>query len=297
MRYSNNTTSGFLWQSFDFPTDTLFPEMKLGYDRKTGRSRFLTSWRSKDDPSSGNFTYKLDTRRGLPEFFVMANDFEIYRSGPWNGIEFSGIPKAKDQGLSFMVCSYTENSDEVSYTFRIASQSFFYSRLTIEASGNLDLFTTSFLSSRWRALRNLPVDECDYYNLCGSYAYCEMNLTFTCKCFQGFDLMNPEQLNLTERSGFYCMRRTPLSCSGNRFLVMKNMKLPDTKMASFDRRIDLQKCQERCLSDCDCTSFAAADVRNGGTGCLIWRGDLNDTRIYSLAGQDLYVKIAAVDTG
>ncbi|KAJ0246406.1 PAN/Apple domain-containing protein [Hirschfeldia incana] len=283
MRYSNNSPSGLLWQSFDFPTDTLLPEMKLGYDRKTGRSRFLTSWRSFDDPSSGDFTYKLDTRRGLPEFFLKKNDLEMERSGPWNGIEFSCIPK--DQELNNMAYNYTENREEVTYTFLIANQSI-YSRLTIHDSGNLYLFTWIPPSWGWTAF---STDYCDYYNRCGPNAFCD--LITLCNCFEGFD--SRWQWDWTERSNG-CVRRTLLSCRGDRFLRLKKMKLPDTKMATVDRKIDLKKCEERCLSDCTCTSFAAADVRNGGTGCLIWSGDLNDTRSYSIGGHDLYVRVAAV---
>ncbi|RID76417.1 hypothetical protein BRARA_B03388 [Brassica rapa] len=287
MRYSNK--SGFLWQSFDFPTDTLLPGMKLGYHRKTGRSRFLTSWRSSDDPSSGYFTYELDTRRGLPEFFVMYNDIELYRGGPWNGIEFSGISKPKDQELYY---NYTDNSEEVTYTFLSANQSI-YSRFTIVYYGSLYLSTWIPPSSGWRDFDALPTAECDYYNICGPNAYCKLNNT--CHCLEGFDPMNPRQWSARERSEG-CVRRTPLSCSGNRFLLLKKTKLPDTKMASFDRRINLKKCEERCLRDCTCTSFAAADVRNGGTGCVMWTRQLNDTRTYSIGGQDLYVKLAAADT-
>lgn len=36
------------------------------------------------------------------------------------------------------------------------------------------------------------------------------------------------------------------------------MKLPDTKMAVLDRRTDVKKCEERCLSDRNCRSFAIA---------------------------------------
>uniref|UniRef100_A0A0D3CY94 Bulb-type lectin domain-containing protein n=1 Tax=Brassica oleracea var. oleracea TaxID=109376 RepID=A0A0D3CY94_BRAOL len=37
LRHSNNNE--YLWQSFDFPTDTLLPDMKLGWDNKTGLDR------------------------------------------------------------------------------------------------------------------------------------------------------------------------------------------------------------------------------------------------------------------
>ena len=35
-----------IWQSFDHPTDTLLPVMRLGLNRITGLDRFLTSWKS-----------------------------------------------------------------------------------------------------------------------------------------------------------------------------------------------------------------------------------------------------------
>ena len=38
--------SQVVWQSFDYPTDTLLPGMKLGYDHSTGISLSLVSWKS-----------------------------------------------------------------------------------------------------------------------------------------------------------------------------------------------------------------------------------------------------------
>ncbi|CAH8257069.1 unnamed protein product [Arabidopsis lyrata] len=58
LRDSNNR---LLWQSFDFPTDTLLQEMKLGWDHKNGFNRILRSWKNTEDPSSGDFSTKLET--------------------------------------------------------------------------------------------------------------------------------------------------------------------------------------------------------------------------------------------
>ncbi|CAN6876811.1 unnamed protein product, partial [Brassica oleracea] len=292
MRYSynNDSPSGFLWQSFDFPTDTLLPDMKLGYDHKTGRNRFLTSWRNFDDPSSGDFTYKFDVRRGLPELFLKKKYVVMERSGPWTGIEFSGIPVG---GRNHPVYDYIENSEEVTIRLLIANQSI-YLRLTIIDLGYLHRSTLIPPSRGWSYLWTFPTDDCDAYKSCGPYAYCDLSTSPRCNCFEGFDPMNRQQWDLGEGSDG-CVRRTPLSCSGNRFLMLRKMKLPDAKMSIADRIIDLKKCEERCLTDCNCTSFAAADVRRGVTGCFIWTGELYDTRTYYFAGQDLYVKVANVD--
>nr|6KYW_A Chain A, Receptor protein kinase SRK8 [Brassica rapa]6KYW_B Chain B, Receptor protein kinase SRK8 [Brassica rapa] len=288
---NNNDASGFLWQSFDYPTDTLLPEMKLGYDLKTGRNRFLTSSRNSDDPSSGDYSYKLEPRR-LPEFYLLQGDVREHRSGPWNGIQFSGIPE--DQKSSYMVYNFTENSEEVAYTFRMTNNSF-YSRLTINSEGYLERLTWAPSSGAWNVFWSSPNHQCDMYRMCGPYSYCDVNTSPSCNCIQGFNPGNVQQWALRNQiSG--CKRRTRLSCNGDGFTRMKNIKLPDTRMAIVDRSIGLKECEKRCLSDCNCTAFANADIRNRVTGCVIWTGELEDMRNYAEGGQDLYVRLAAADS-
>ncbi|XAR50633.1 Non-specific serine/threonine protein kinase [Bertholletia excelsa] len=50
-----------LWQSFDYPTDTILPGMKLGINFKTGQRWSLTSWISDKVPASGSFTFGVNS--------------------------------------------------------------------------------------------------------------------------------------------------------------------------------------------------------------------------------------------
>nr|BAA06286.1 S-locus glycoprotein of Brassica campestris S9-homozygote [Brassica rapa]BAA21131.1 S-locus glycoprotein [Brassica rapa] len=285
--------SGFLWQSFDYPTDTLLPEMKLGYDLKTGLNRFLVSWRSSDDPSSGDFSYKLDIQRGLPEFYTFKDNTLVHRTGPWNGIRFSGIPE--EQQLSYMVYNFTENSEEVAYTFLVTNNSI-YSRLTINFSGFFERLTWTPSLVIWNPIWSSPASfQCDPYMICGPGSYCDVNTLPLCNCIQGFKPLNVQEWDMRDRSSG-CIRRTRLSCRGDGFTRMKNMKLPETTMATVDRSIGVKECEKKCLSDCNCTAFANADIRDGGTGCVIWTGRLDDMRNYVADhGQDLYVRLAPAD--
>ncbi|CAN6804523.1 unnamed protein product [Brassica oleracea] len=52
------------------------------------------------------------------------------------------------------------------------------------------------------------------------------------------------------------------------------------------------RCEDRCLSDCSCTSFAFG---NDGLGCVTWTGDLFDIRTYLQGGLVLYIKVPAAD--
>ena len=80
-----------LWQSFDYPRDTFLPEMKIGWDLLSGPDRYITSWKSADDPAPSEISARLDPR-GLPQLFVMKGDKIKVRLGSWNGLSFTGIP-------------------------------------------------------------------------------------------------------------------------------------------------------------------------------------------------------------
>ena len=292
MRYSNNDQGGFLWQGFDYPTDTLLPQMKLGWDRKTGLNRILRSWRSLDDPSSSNYSYKLETR-GFPEFFLLDEDVPVHRSGPWDGIQFSGIPEMRQ--LNYMVYNFTENRDEISYTFQMTNHSI-YSRLTVSFSGSLKRFIYIPPSYGWNQFWSIPTDDCYMYLGCGPYGYCDVNTSPMCNCIRGFKPRNLQEWVLRDGSSG-CVRKTQLSCRGDGFVQLKKIKLPDTTSVTVDRRIGSKECKKRCLNDCNCTAFANADNKNEGSGCVIWTGELVDIRNYATGGQNLYVRIAAADIG
>ncbi|KAL7249447.1 hypothetical protein ACSBR1_011608 [Camellia fascicularis] len=55
---ANDTSEHFLWQSFDYPCNTLLPRMKLGKNFVTGLERHLSSWKSSDDPAPVVYTKK-----------------------------------------------------------------------------------------------------------------------------------------------------------------------------------------------------------------------------------------------
>lgn len=56
----DGTIKRVLWQSFDYPTDTLLPGMKLGINLQTGHQWSLQSWLTKDSPAQGIFTLGVD---------------------------------------------------------------------------------------------------------------------------------------------------------------------------------------------------------------------------------------------
>ena len=182
VREENDADPGnYLWQSFDYITNTLLPGMKLEWDRKTGSSRYLTSWKSKEDPSSGDYSFKLDPQ-GFPEIFMSNKQRKTYRSGPWNEIRFSGVPEKKSFPVFYF--DFEWNQEEVYYSFELINKSV-TSRLLVTPNGYLLRYTWIETSQLWNLYLYAPKDQCDNYRECGPYGICDTNSSPVCKCPQG----------------------------------------------------------------------------------------------------------------
>ena len=95
----DNVTSnseGYLWKSYDYPINTWLPGMMIGKDMSNGLNRFLTSCKVSDIASPGDSTYKFDYK-GLPQIFIKRGTMKKFRTGPWNGVRFSGLPMPINQ--------------------------------------------------------------------------------------------------------------------------------------------------------------------------------------------------------
>jgi len=121
LRDKNDGNNGILWQSFDYPCDTMLPGMKLGWDFWTGFDRYLSSWKSLDDPSPGDFTWGVQPE-GNPEIVSWKGSNKYHRSGPWNGIGFSGAPEIRPSPFFFSF-SFISNDKELYYTYNLNNKS------------------------------------------------------------------------------------------------------------------------------------------------------------------------------
>ena len=64
-------------------------------------------------------------------------------------------------------------------------------------------------------------------------------------------------------------------------------------------RVGLKGCEEECLRNCTCNAYASADIskEESDGGCVTWHGELVDTREFPSGGQDLYIRVDAVEVG
>ncbi|CAA7060798.1 unnamed protein product [Microthlaspi erraticum] len=285
-------TGKSFWESFNHPTNTFLPFMKFGYTRQDGLDRFMTSWRSPDDPGFGNFTYRID-RRGFPQMMMYKGPSIWWRSGSWTGQRWSGVPEMTNKFI-FNV-SFVNNPDEVSIIYGVLSPSVI-TRMVLNETGILQRFTWNGRDKKWIGFWSAPEEKCDNYNHCGLNGYCDPTSPdkFECTCLPGYEPKKPQDWSLRDASGG-CKRRDVASvCNGKEgFAKLKRVKVPNTSAVSVDMNITLKECEKRCLRNCSCVAYASAyhEIEDGEKGCLTWHGDMLDTRTYLTSGQDFYLRV------
>ncbi|KAL8218215.1 hypothetical protein R6Q57_021588 [Mikania cordata] len=285
----------FIWQSFDYPGDAYLPGMKLGKNFITGRETYLTSWRSADDPSPGEYTLKVSAVKGkYQQVYIRRNSAIKTRIGPHNGISFSGranyAPDTKPAAVSYMIV----NQNEI-YIAYVSYSNTTTLRTIVTPDGKLELLQLKYPIPEWMPIATSPVDYCDNYGICGPYGSCTTASSPNCGCLKGFELKNSDQMGLDNDTSV-CRRSIALDCGPREgFQKFLSMKLPDTENAVFSSNMSLLDCEVACKNNCSCTAYANPNINPGGVGCLLWFGDLIDVRVFPQNGQVLFVRLAALE--
>ncbi|XP_024182364.1 G-type lectin S-receptor-like serine/threonine-protein kinase CES101 isoform X2 [Rosa chinensis] len=123
-----------LWQSFDYPTDTLLPKMKLGFNRKTGLNWTLKSWRTGNLPSIGSFTLGLDPS-GVKQMVISWRGNLYWTSGSWHTWCFSLTDEfCSNYKYNF---SYISNENETYLSYSVDKGATIFPRLLLNEEGEL----------------------------------------------------------------------------------------------------------------------------------------------------------------
>ncbi|XP_024977996.1 G-type lectin S-receptor-like serine/threonine-protein kinase At4g27290 isoform X3 [Cynara cardunculus var. scolymus] len=273
--------------SFDYPGDILLPGMKLGKDFVTGISRNLTSWKSPNDPSIGQYLIYVDTN-GYPQVFILGQGLvtRIIRFGPWNGVRFSGLPDENPNPVYSV--DFVVTQKEVYYISELKTSTVQMIRLM--SDGSVVILRWNNQSQDWFIFANGLLDMCNAYGLCGPYGTCNINKTPPCSCMDGSEPKRPDEWNMGDWSSG-CQLKVPLDCQvPEDFRKIRGMKFPDTRKSWYNQSMTLGECEMACRKNCSCTAYANIDIRRGGSGCILWFGELMDLKVCE-ESQDLYIRM------
>uniref|UniRef100_A0A2N9FI78 Bulb-type lectin domain-containing protein n=1 Tax=Fagus sylvatica TaxID=28930 RepID=A0A2N9FI78_FAGSY len=126
----NGNSEDYLWQSFDYPADTLLPR----------------------------------------EAYFFQGTVKYYRTGPWNGIGYSGLPGIKPNPMFNFTFVY--NQDEVYFMFTLKDKSLLARAAYKPNHLYVSRFHTDGNSTKLEVILAQPTDRCDSYGVCGAYGIC-----------------------------------------------------------------------------------------------------------------------------
>ncbi|KAL3344054.1 hypothetical protein AABB24_023474, partial [Solanum stoloniferum] len=288
-----DASENYIWQSFDYPGDTALPGVKIGIDLKTGFRRFLWSWKSRNDPSNGEYSFIFDPN-GFPQPFLMNGSIPRFRGGAWNGQSFANSPSLLPSPSYKYI--FASDPDQVYFTYELIDTSAI-ARVVMQLNGFLELSTWNNQTQNWDNFGSAPADNCDIYAQCHAYGLCNSGNSPICSCLDKFEPKDPTEWARGNWSGGCVRKTTVLNCQKEvKFLKYSGIKLPDTRSSWYGRGVTLNSCEELCLRNCSCVAYAKLDVTGTNEDCLLWFDELMDIRAFGSSGQDIYIKLDSSET-
>ncbi|KAM3693817.1 hypothetical protein ACJW31_07G012900 [Castanea mollissima] len=275
-----NRVSELFWQSFDYPTDTLLPGMKLR--RHVNAS--LISWKSREDPAPGLFYLQWGFSIYSTVLPIIMEGSEVY----WASLR-----------TSFDVLSY--DSNYVTWPINYTSQTQI-SRIVLNESGKLKL--QSWLEDKKMWNSSLQSSRCGDYASCGNFSVCNETAQKPCGCLPGFKPVSASAWNKGDVSSG-CVRKTALQCGNNNsdiqnygFLRMSNVDWLDNPKP-LEMSSD-KECQSSCLNSCSCIAYAFGEnyglnrTKWSKSDCIEWHGSFSYLKLPSnedIYTNDFYLKL------
>ena len=284
------------WDSIHHPSHSLLPNARVSTNTRTGEKVVLKSWKSPSDPSTGSFSAGVNPLN-IPQIFIWNGSHPYWRSGPWNGQIFIGLPEMNSVYLNgFQVVVDEEGTAYATNTVANSSTLRYYA---LTPQGTLVEIYRELGKEEWEVTWKSKGSECDNYGTCGPFGICDSGSSPICSCLRGFE---PKYMEEWSRGNWTagCIRKTQLQCeitnSSNQqgkldgFFRLTTVKVPD--IADWSDA-DEEECREQCLRNCSCLAYSYYER----IGCMSWSVNLIDLQKFTRGGADLYIRLVRSELG
>ncbi|WCJ19508.1 S-locus lectin protein kinase family protein [Euphorbia peplus] len=277
--------SKIVWQSFDFPTDTILPTMKYGYDKKIGKTWSLRAWKNDADPRPGRYSAAIDPNSsGWAIIWDRNQTHGLY----WVGYTSNDDP-VHNSYITFHTYANENQPNNSFYNVFTLNGTDIFVRYVLNTVGFLQVYFWSKGDRDWTSIMKLPKRNCEFYGFCGNYAICHQNKE-TCACFQGFEPRDPQNWHKKNYGGG-CKRTTELVGTKTEkldYIKVSNVTLPSNP--TFIPEINkIEDCKSVCSANISCNGCSYTDQR-----CWVFGGDVYNVRCLNGSvqiGMDIYIKI------
>ncbi|KAK8480323.1 hypothetical protein V6N13_149597 [Hibiscus sabdariffa] len=240
------SSSGIIWQSFGFPTDTILPNQRLVNNN-------LVSDVSETNHSSGKFLITMQPDGNLVQYPVGAVEMGF---GYWNSKTYgagSGVSLNLDtDGLLFLQNATGFNLTSLNNKVAASGKPIYRAR--IDADGIFRLYShSSNRSDNWFIEWSSSDNKCDPIGLCGENSYCvSMEGEPVCQCPPRFVYIDEEHKDLGCRKNY-----SLVACTERNYQTFNFSKLVDFSWKDSDSYLDVSArtendCRSECSRDCNC---------------------------------------------
>ncbi|KAG6794083.1 hypothetical protein POTOM_003316 [Populus tomentosa] len=254
LKDENSGSQQVLWQSFDFPTDTFLPGMKLGINNRTGQTWSLMSWLSDLVPTpAGAFTFEWDTNG--KELVIKRRDVIYWTTGPLRSNTSFEIPFLDAAVLDFSFFNVS-NADEDYFMFTVSANQF-----TAQGQRNF---------SMWQLRSDGGIEDLTTRRIYGGSSCKGNNKDGGCERWSGPACRSNRNSFELRRGGF-----------------VNTVPIKD----DYNSSLSISDCMDICWKDCQCVGVTTRGNNANNTGCTFYYGsftqDLSGNAIqYHIIVQD-----------
>ncbi|KAF8041049.1 hypothetical protein BT93_B3078 [Corymbia citriodora subsp. variegata] len=285
-----NSNSETLWESFDYPTDTILPEQIV-----SDNAILLSSRQSASNFSLGRFQFRLQgnlllTTVNLPS--SNTNDPYFTFPAPSPSVPVTGI-SFNDSG--FLNSLYGNGQSSPLKTVSGGSPRDNYLRATLEPDGVFIQYSRPKNGGNWTVVWQVPENMCKTdlasigSGVCGFNRICRLDVNFrpVCDCPLGFSVVDEKD----EYRG--CVQNYSQSCgeaqsSGPDMFVLEDITNIDWPTSDYEllQPFTEDECKDSCLRDCMC----AVAIFRSGDMCWKKKVPLSNGRIDMSLNSKAFIK-------
>ncbi|XP_014499374.2 putative receptor protein kinase ZmPK1 [Vigna radiata var. radiata] len=273
-----------LWQSFDFPTDTLLPQQVFTRYVK------LVSSRSESNKSSGFYSLFFDNDNVLRLLYDGPEVSGLYWPDPWLATWNAGRSTYNNSRVAVMdTLGNFSSSDHFSFLTSDYG-TLIQRRLVLDHDGNIRVHSRRNGGEKWSITWQAKARPCRIHGLCGPNSLCSyhQNSSVNCSCLPGYKRKNDHDWS------FGCEPKFSTLCNKtqSRFLHISHVELYGYDYGIL-KNYTLHQCQQLCLQLCHCKGIQYTYVFGSGTYTCYPKLQLRNAYRTPYFNADLYLKFPA----
>ncbi|KAI4328547.1 hypothetical protein L6164_020891 [Bauhinia variegata] len=239
--------SKILWQSFDFPTNTLLPHQS--FTRRTS----LVSSRSETNHSSGFYKLFFNNDNIIRLLYDNGDISSGYWPDPW--LMPVQLKRSTYNASRIAVLDSLGNfTSSDNFTFITSDHgTVLQRRFIVDHDGNLRVYSRKDATEKWYVSWQAQMNPCRIHGVCGPNSICTIDpgSGSKCSCVPGYRLKNVKDLSQG------CEQTYNISCTTSEsysFVQLSHVDFYGYDIGNF-LGITFEECSKKCLESCYCIGF------------------------------------------